>query len=327
MCATTADRRLLESGAGRGSRPKPESTGPDRFILPQDMEICTMVSSNGANPNVLVSTEWVAGHLDDPNVRLVESNEDVSLYATGHIPGAVLIDWHTDQQDPVIRDFITCEQFEQLMESRGIGNDTTVVFYGDRNNWYAAYTCWLFKLYGHADCRIMDGGRAKWEQEGRPLTQDVPDLPQTEYMAQDADLSIRAFRDEVVSHMQGGNPLVDVRGPDEYTGKVIAMPSYPQEGAQRGGHIPTAVNIPWATAANEDGTFKDVNELTAIYRGKGITPERPIITYCRIGERAAHTWFVLTQLLGYPDVRNYDGSWTEWGSLVRAPIVKGESAG
>ena len=284
-----------------------------------------MASANGASPNVLVSTEWVAQHLDDPSVRFVESNEDVSLYAAGHIPGAVLIDWHTDQQDPVIRDFISCEQFERLMESRGIGNDTTVVFYGDRNNWYAAYTYWLFKLYGHADCRIMDGGRAKWEQEGRPLSQDAPDSPQISYTAQEADLSIRAFRDEVVSHMQGCNPLVDVRGPDEYTGKVIAMPAYPQEGAQRGGHIPTAVNIPWATAANEDGTFKDIETLTAIYSGKGITPERPIITYCRIGERAAHTWFVLTQLLGYPDVRNYDGSWTEWGSLVRAPIVKGES--
>ena len=275
-----------------------------------------------ANPDVLVETEWVAAHLDDPKVRLVESDEDVLLYEIGHIPGAVKLDWHTDQQSQLIRDFVTKEEFEQLMAARGIANDTTVVFYGDRNNWYAAYTYWLFKMYGHADCRLMNGGRAKWEAEGRPYTREVPTYPATSYTAQEADLSLRAFRDEVLAHMQAGKPLVDVRSPDEYSGKVIHMANYPQEGAQRAGHIPTAQNIPWATAANEDGTFKSAAELREIYGGKGITPDQPVVAYCRIGERSAHTWFVLTQLLGYPDVRNYDGSWTEWGSLVRAPIER-----
>jgi len=276
-----------------------------------------------ANPDALVGTEWVAAHLDDPKVRIVESDEDVLLYETGHIPGAVKLDWHEDQQDPVVRDFVNKEQFEQLMSSRGIANDTTVVFYGDRNNWYAAYTYWLFKMYGHQDCRIMNGGRAKWEAEGRPLTRETKQYPPTQYRAQEPDLSIRAFRDQVLEHMQAGKPLVDVRSPDEYTGKVIHMANYPQEGAQRAGHIPTAQNIPWATAANEDGTFKGAEQLREIYGGRGVTPDQPVIAYCRIGERSAHTWFVLTQLLGYPDVRNYDGSWTEWGSLVRAPIQKG----
>ena len=288
----------------------------------------TAPTGNGyANPDVLVETEWMAEHLDDPKVRIVESDEDVLLYEVGHIPGAVKIDWHEDEQDQVTRDFISKEQFEQLMSSRGIANDTTVVFYGDRNNWYAAYTYWLFKMYGHQDCRIMNGGRAKWEAEGRPLVRDVPQYPPTEYKAQEADLSIRAFRDQVLEHIQGGNPLVDVRSPDEYTGKVIHMANYPQEGAQRAGHVPTAQNIPWATAANPDGTFKSAAELREIYGGRGITPDKPVIAYCRIGERSAHTWFVLTQLLGYPDVKNYDGSWTEWGSLVRAPIAKGEEPG
>jgi thiosulfate/3-mercaptopyruvate sulfurtransferase len=275
-----------------------------------------------ANPDALVETEWVAAHLDDPKVRLVESDEDVLLYEIGHIPGAVKLDWHTDQQSQLIRDFVTKEEFEQLMAARGIANDTTVVFYGDRNNWYAAYTYWLFKMYGHADCRLMNGGRAKWEAEGRPYTRDVPTYPATSYTAQEADLSLRAFRDEVLAHMQAGRPLVDVRSPDEYSGKVIHMANYPQEGAQRAGHIPTAQNIPWATAANDDGTFKSATQLREIYGGKGITPDQPVVAYCRIGERSAHTWFVLTQLLGYPDVRNYDGSWTEWGSLVRAPIER-----
>jgi thiosulfate/3-mercaptopyruvate sulfurtransferase len=275
-----------------------------------------------ANPDVLVETDWVAAHLDDPNVRLVESDEDVLLYEIGHIPGAVKLDWHTDQQSQLIRDFVTKEEFEQLMAARGIANDTTVVFYGDRNNWYAAYTYWLFKMYGHKDCRIMNGGRAKWEAEGRPYTREVQSYPATQYRAQEADLSIRAFRDQVLAHMQEGKPLVDVRSPDEYSGKVIHMANYPQEGAQRAGHIPTAQSIPWATAANEDGTFKSAAQLREIYGGKGITPDQPVIAYCRIGERSAHTWFVLTQLLGYPDVRNYDGSWTEWGSLVRAPIER-----
>ena len=292
----------------------------------QSQTAATQSAQGYANP-VLVETDWVAEHLDDPKVRLVESDEDVLLYEVGHIPGAVKIDWHEDEQDQVTRDFISKEQFEQLLSSRGIANDTTVVFYGDRNNWYAAYAYWLFKMYGHQDCRIMNGGRAKWEAEGRPLVRDVPQHPPTEYTAQEADLSIRAFRDQVLAHVQGGNPLIDVRSPDEYTGKVIHMANYPQEGAQRAGHVPTAQNIPWATAANPDGTFKSAAELREIYGGRGITPDKPVVAYCRIGERSAHTWFVLTQLLGYPDVKNYDGSWTEWGSLVRAPIAKGEEPG
>lgn len=275
-----------------------------------------------ANPEALVSTEWVAAHLDDPKVRLVESDEDVLLYETGHIPGAVKLDWHTDQQSQLIRDFVTKEEFEELLASRGIANDTTVVFYGDRNNWYAAYTYWLFRMYGHRDLRLMDGGRAKWEAEGRPYTREVATYPRTTYRAQEADESIRAFRDQVLEHFQAGKPLIDVRSPQEYRGEVIHMANYPQEGAQRAGHIPTAKNIPWASAANEDGTFKSVAELREIYGGQGITPDQPVVAYCRIGERSAHTWFVLTQLLGYPDVRNYDGSWTEWGSLVRAPIER-----
>jgi thiosulfate/3-mercaptopyruvate sulfurtransferase len=279
-----------------------------------------------ANSSALVDTEWVASHLDDPNVRLVESDEDVLLYDTGHIPGAVMIDWHQDQQDPLIRDFIDKAQFETLMSSRGISNDTTVVFYGDRNNWYAAYTFWLFKMYGHRDIRLMNGGRAKWEAEERPLTTEKPDLPATEYTAQEVDYSIRAFREQVLAQVQAELPLIDVRSPDEYTGKVTHMANYPQENAQRGGHVPTARNIPWSTAANADGTFKSAAELQEIYGSRGITGHQPVISYCRIGERSAHTWFVLSQLLGYTDVRNYDGSWTEWGSLVRAPIEQGEGA-
>ncbi len=274
------------------------------------------------HPDVLVETAWVADHLHDPQVRIVESDEDVLLYELGHIPGAVKIDWHIDQQSQIVRDFITRDEFATLMASRGIANDTIVVFYGDRNNWYAAYTYWLFKMYGHADCRLMNGGRAKWEAERRPLTREEPTYLATSYAAQEADLSLRAFRDEVLTHMEAGRPIVDVRSPAEYSGEVIAMASYPQEGAQRGGHIPGAQNIPWATAANEDGTFKDAATLREIYGTKGVTPDQPVVAYCRIGERSAHTWFVLTQLLGYPNVRNYDGSWTEWGSLVRAPIER-----
>ena len=282
----------------------------------------TTVEAGYARADVLVETDWVAEHLDDPRVRIVESDEDVLLYEVGHVPGAVKIDWHVDQQDQLTRDFIDREAFERLMSARGIANDTTVVFYGDRNNWYAAYTYWLFKMYGHEDCRIMNGGRAKWEAEGRPLVRDVPQYPPTEYRAKEADLSIRAFRDEVLEQMKAGRPLVDVRSPEEYSGQVIHMANYPQEGAQRAGHIPGAKNIPWATAANPDGTFKSAAALREIYAGKGITPDQTVVAYCRIGERSAHTWFVLTQLLGYPDVRNYDGSWTEWGSLVRAPIER-----
>jgi thiosulfate/3-mercaptopyruvate sulfurtransferase len=277
-----------------------------------------------AHPEVLVSTDWVAQHLDDPQVRIVESDEDVLLYEIGHIPGAVKLDWHTDLQDPVRRDFVDQAGFEQLMTKAGIANDTTVVFYGDKNNWYATYAFWLFKYYGHEDARIMDGGRAKWEAEGRPYTRAEAKHPHTTYDAKEPDAGVRAFRDDVLKMVEAGSPaLVDVRSPQEYTGEVIHMLGYPQEGAQRGGHVKGARNIPWNKAANEDGTFKSVPELQEIYGPKGITADKDVIAYCRIGERSSHTWFVLTYLLGYPNVRNYDGSWTEWGSMVNVPIAKG----
>jgi thiosulfate/3-mercaptopyruvate sulfurtransferase len=280
--------------------------------------------SGYAHPEVLVDTAWVAANAALPSVRIVEADEDPLLYeAMGHIPGAVKLDWHVDVQDPIRRDFVNREAFEALMSRYGIANDTTVVFYGDKNNWYAAYSYWLFKLYGHRDARLMNGGRTKWEAEGREYTKDVPEFPATTYTANAADLSQRAFRRQVEDHLAKTNAaLVDVRSPDEYTGKLVHMINYPQEGAQRGGHIPGAQNIPWATAANPDGTFKSADELREIYQAKGIVPEKDIIAYCRIGERSAHTWFVLRELLGYPEVRNYDGSWTEWGNLVGAPIEK-----
>ena len=284
--------------------------------------------SGYANPDVLVSTDWVAEHLDDPKVRIVESDEDVLLYDLGHIPGAIKLDWHTDLQDQVARDFVDKAAFEALMRRNGISNDTTVVFYGDRNNWYATYTYWLFKYFGHQDARVMNGGRAKWEAEGRPMTKDVPTYPETAYTAQEPDERIRAYRDDVLKQVQSGKPtLVDVRSGPEYTGEVLHMAGYAQEGAQRGGHVLGAQNIPWGTAANEDGTFKSPAQLKEIYEGKGITPDKNVIAYCRIGERSSHTWFVLQELLGYPDVRNYDGSWTEWGSLVKSPIAKGTEPG
>ncbi len=284
--------------------------------------------SGYANPDVLVSTDWVAEHLDDPNVRIVESDEDVLLYDLGHIPGAIKLDWHTDLQNPVARDFVDKAEFEALMRRNGIANDTTVVFYGDRNNWYATYTYWLFKYFGHEDVRVMNGGRAKWEAEGRPMTKDLPTYPETEYTAQESDERIRAYRDDVLKQVESGAPtLVDVRSVPEYTGEVLHMAGYAQEGAQRGGHVLGAQSIPWATAANEDGTFKSPAQLKEIYEGKGITPDKNVIAYCRIGERSSHTWFVLRELLGYPDVRNYDGSWTEWGSLVKSPIAKGSEPG
>ena len=285
----------------------------------------TSQSTRGyAHPEVLVSTDWVAEHLDDRSVRVVESDEDILLYDVGHIPGAVKLDWHTDLQDPVARDFVDRAGFELLMSGAGISNETTVVFYGDRNNWYACYTFWLFRYFGHEDCRVMDGGRAKWEAEGRPFNREYPSYPGTTYRAKDADASIRVFRDDVLASVRSGDhALVDVRSPQEYTGEVIHMMGYPQEGAQRGGHIKGAKNIPWGKAANADGTFKPIEELRALYSGEGITDEKPVIAYCRIGERSSHTWFVLHYLLGYPDVRNYDGSWTEYGSLVNVPIEKG----
>ncbi len=277
-----------------------------------------------AHPEVLVSTEWVAEHLQDPKVRIVESDEDILLYDLGHIPGAVKLDWHTDLQNPVERDFIDKAGFEALMKRSGIANDTTVVFYGDRNNWYATYTFWLFKMFGHEDCRIMNGGRSLWEAEGRPMERAYPTYPETDYVAKEADRSIRAFRDDVMAMVRSGDPkLIDVRSPQEYTGEVIHMVNYPQEGAQRGGHVLGARNVPWATAANPDGTFKSAVDLKDLYEGQGITADNPTIAYCRIGERSSHTWFVLRYLLGHPDVRNYDGSWTEWGSMVGVPIARG----
>jgi len=253
----------------------------------------------------------------------VEADEDILLYEQGHIPGAVKLDWHVDVQDPLQRDFVDKAGFEALMSRWGISNDTTVVFYGDRNNWYAAYSFWLFRYYGHTRALIMNGGRAKWVAEGRQLTREEPSITATSYTAQDPDASIRAFRDDVQATIGNDRTaLVDVRSPAEYSGEKLHMEGYEQEGAQRAGHVPGAQSIPWATAANADGTFKSADELKEIYGGKGVTADKPVIAYCRIGERSAHTWFVLTQLLGYPNVRNYDGSWTEWGSLVRVPIEK-----
>jgi len=276
-----------------------------------------------AFPEYLVDTDWVEQHAKDKAVRIVESDEDALLYEMGHIPGAVKVDWFTTLQHPVRRDFITKQDFEQLCGNLGISNDTTVVFYGDKSNWFATYAFWLFRYYGHERLRIMNGGRAKWELENRPLTKEVPAYAKTSYQAGEPDQAIRAFRDDVFAHLRDHNPLVDVRSPKEYSGELISMPNYPQEGATRGGHIPGAQNIPWIQATNEsDSTFKSAQDLQALYQSRGITPDRDIIAYCRIGERSSHTWFVLRYLLGYPQVRNYDGSWTEWGNLVNAPIEK-----
>ena len=276
-----------------------------------------------AHPEYLVDTEWVAVHSKDANVRIIELDEDALLYATGHVPGAVQIDWFSTLQHPLRRDFLTKEKFEEVNSNLGISNDTTVVFYGDKSNWFACYALWLFQYYGHKNVKIMNGGRAKWEKENRPLTKDVPSYAHTNYKAKEADASIRAFRDEVLKQSSSKKPLVDVRSPKEYSGELISMPNYPQEGATRGGHIPGAVSIPWAQAVNEaDSTFKSDEQLRALYEGKGIKPDGEVIAYCRIGERSSLTWFVLKYLLGYPKVKNYDGSWTEWGNLVNAPIEK-----
>jgi thiosulfate/3-mercaptopyruvate sulfurtransferase len=282
-----------------------------------------MSTQEYAHPEALVSTQWVADHLNDPNIRIVESNEDILLYDRGHIPGAVKIDWVGDLNDPLVRDYLDGERFAKLLSAKGIGPDTTVVFYGDKNNWWATYAFWVFQLFGHTNAKIMNGGRKKWEEEGRPLTTEVPKYSPTNYPAPKRDDSrIRAFRDQVREHLKQGGALVDVRSPGEYSGELLHMPDYPQEGALRGGHIPGAKNIPWARAANEDGTFKSLADLRALYENQGITPDKDVIAYCRIGERSSHTWFVLTYLLGYPKVRNYDGSWTEWGNLVGAPIER-----
>jgi len=276
-----------------------------------------------AHPEALVSTDWLAEHLNDPNVRIVESNEDPLLYDTGHIPGAIKIDWTADLNDPVKRDYLDSARFSELMSEKGIANDSFVVFYGDKNNWWATYAFWVFQLFNHTKAAILNGGRKKWIDEGRELTREVPSYPRTDYKAPPRDdKTIRAFRDEVLKHVQSKGTLVDVRSPAEYTGERLHMPEYPNEGALRGGHIPGAKNIPWAQAVREDGTFKPREELEALYGGKGITPDKDIIAYCRIGERSSHTWFVLTYLLGYPHVKNYDGSWTEWGNSVGLPIEK-----
>jgi|SRR5579863_6265934 len=275
------------------------------------------------HPEVLVDTNYVEQHLNDSNVRLIEADEDVLLYEVGHLPGAVKLDWHVDVQDRVARDFLNQKGFEQLMSQWGIDNSTQIILYGDKNNWYSCYSFWLFTMYGHTNMKIMDGGRLKWESEKRQFTKEVPHFEATTYHAQPMDESIRAYRDDVFSGLKNpGRGLIDVRSPQEYSGELLHMVNYPQEGAQRGGHIPGAKSIPWSQAANADGTFKSAEELRQLYAGKDLTPDKDIITYCRIGERSAHTWFVLTRLLGYPRVRNYDGSWTEWGNLVRAPIEK-----
>ena len=276
-----------------------------------------------AQPDVLVSTAWVAEHLNQTdNIRIVESNEDVLLYSTGHVPNAVHIDWVSDLNDPVRRDYLDGAAFAALLGKNGISNDTTVVFYGDKNNWWASYAFWVFKLFGHEDCRLMNGGRQKWIAEGRELTKDKPSFPAGRYSPRArADYKIRAYREQVLDHVSAGQPLVDVRSPQEFSGELLHMPGSPQEGALRGGHIRGARNVPWSRAAAEDGTFKSAAQLRAIYEEEqGLSPQDSVVAYCRIGERSSHTWFVLTYLLGYPSVRNYDGSWTEWGNLVGVPI-------
>jgi thiosulfate/3-mercaptopyruvate sulfurtransferase len=282
---------------------------------------------NFAHPERLVSTDWLAENLGTPGLVVLESDEDVLLYETGHIPGAVKIDWHTELNDPVTRDYVDGAGFAALASSKGIARDSTVVIYGDKSNWWAAYALWVFTLFGHEDVRLLDGGRAKWEAEGRPMTTDAPSPEATDYPVVERDDSrIRAFRDDVLQNLD--KPLIDVRSPEEYSGERTTAPAYPEEGALRAGHIPTARNVPWARAAADDGTFKAKTELDAIYRDDaGLQEGEPIIAYCRIGERSSHTWFVLTHLLGFEDVKNYDGSWTEWGSLVRVPIARGSEPG
>ncbi|MEM8953570.1 MAG: sulfurtransferase [Verrucomicrobiota bacterium] len=281
--------------------------------------------SKYAHPEVLVSTSWVANHLADPNIRIVESNEDILLYDTGHIPGAVHIDWRADLNDQTVRDYVGTAGFATLCRKNGITPDTTVVFYGDKSNWWACYAFWVFQLFGHSNAKVMDGGRDLWISEDREITRDVPVYEPAEYPEPDSrnDNSIRAFHADTFAHMNRHAPMVDVRSPGEFEGSVTHMPDYPQEGVLRGGHIPGAKSCPWARAANEDATFKTTEELTAIYRDElGLAQDDDIIAYCRIGERSSHTWFVLKYLLGYENVRNYDGSWTEWGNMVGNPIEK-----
>jgi thiosulfate/3-mercaptopyruvate sulfurtransferase len=275
--------------------------------------------------DVLVDAAWVEEHLDDPSVVLVEVDEDTAAYEKGHIRGAVRLDWKTDLQDPVKRDFVDRPAFEQLLSERGVSNDHTVVLYGGNNNWFAAYAYWYFKLYGHDKVLLLDGGRKKWELDSRELVTEVPQRAKTSYTAKDQDTSIRAFRQDVLDAI-GSQNLVDVRSPDEFSGRLLAPAHLPQEQSQRPGHVPTAKNIPWSKAANDDGTFRDDEELTALYAGAGVDLGTDTIAYCRIGERSAHTWFVLHELLGVENVKNYDGSWTEWGSLVGVPIELGDGS-
>ena len=276
--------------------------------------------------SVLVSADWAEKNLDTPGIVFVEVDEDTSAYDTGHIPGAVKLDWRKDLQDQVRRDFVNQEQFQALLSARGIGNNDTVVLYGGNNNWFAAYAYWYFKLYGHGDVKLIDGGRKRWELDGRPLTTELPNREATQYVAQPQDTTLRAFRDEVVAAI-GNKNLVDVRSPDEYAGRLNAPAHLPQEQAQRSGHVPTALSVPWSKAANEDGTFKSDDELREIYKAAGLDESRSTIAYCRIGERSSHTWFVLHELLGLGDVKNYDGSWTEYGSLVGVPVALGDEPG
>jgi thiosulfate/3-mercaptopyruvate sulfurtransferase len=281
--------------------------------------------SQYAHPEVLVTTEWLAEHLDEPGLRIVESNEDVLLYDTGHIPGAVHIDWRLDLQDPLVRDYVTPEAFADLCERNGITPETTCLFYGDKSNWWSCYALWAFRLYGHTKVKILDGGRDKWVKEGRRLTKEKPQISRAKYRvpAKRRDEEIRAFYEDALKQSQSGGPLIDVRSPGEFKGDVTHMPEYPQEGVLRGGHIPGAKSVPWKTAVNEDATFKGPEELRKIYAdGCGLKSTDDIVAYCRIGERSSHTWFVLHYLLGYERVRNYDGSWTEWGNRVRAPIER-----
>jgi len=290
------------------------AAAPDRAILARGY----------VHPEVLVSTDWLAANLDNPSLRIVESDEDVLLYDMGHIPNAQKVDWHADLNDPLVRDYVDREHFQELLRAKGIDESTPVVFYGDKNNWWACYAFWVFRLFGFTNARVLDGGRIKWEQEGRPFVTEVPRFPRSSYVAPERDDSrIRAYRDDTLRHAQAKRPLIDVRSPDEFSGARTHMAEYPQEGVLRGGHIPGAKSVPWSRAANTDGTFKSAAELRAIYEKEaGLQPANDVIAYCRIGERSSHTWFVLTYLLGYPSVRNYDGSWTEWGNSVRLPIER-----